>query len=119
MLLDSLPALNIKQFLQCIFSLFCLLIVLLGVLDQKVSERTFQASLERSVAMLLGEAMGLVIRVKRATTIGNNSVQVLFLYTESLFQLGTIYIARILNLELLAAVKFLISFFRSSCLRIN
>ncbi|XP_071360970.1 UPF0606 protein KIAA1549 isoform X2 [Trachinotus anak] len=50
--------------------------VLLGVLDQKVGERTFQASMERRVAMLLGEAMGLVRRVKRATTIGNSSVQV-------------------------------------------
>ncbi|CAK6960139.1 UPF0606 protein KIAA1549 [Scomber scombrus] len=50
--------------------------VLLGVLDQKVAERTFQANMERRVAMLLGEAMGLVRRVKRATTIGNNSVQV-------------------------------------------
>ncbi|XP_045893966.1 UPF0606 protein KIAA1549 isoform X1 [Micropterus dolomieu] len=50
--------------------------VLLGVLDQKVNERTFQASVERRVAMLLGEAMGLVRRVRRATTIGNSSVQV-------------------------------------------
>lgn len=52
-------------------------IVLLGVLDQKVSERTFQANMERRVAMLLGEAMGLVRRFKRATTVGNSSVQVL------------------------------------------
>ncbi|XP_041853539.1 UPF0606 protein KIAA1549 isoform X2 [Melanotaenia boesemani] len=50
--------------------------VLLGVLDQKVGERTFQASMERRVAMLLGEAMGLARRVKRATTVGNSSVQV-------------------------------------------
>ncbi|KAM3609721.1 uncharacterized protein V6R79_019209 [Siganus canaliculatus] len=50
--------------------------VLLGVLDQKVGERTFQANMERRVAMLLGEAMGLIRRVKRATIIGNNSVQV-------------------------------------------
>ncbi|XP_026167932.1 UPF0606 protein KIAA1549 isoform X2 [Mastacembelus armatus] len=50
--------------------------VLLGVLDQKVGERTFQANMERRVAMLIGEAMGLVRRVKRATTIGNSSVQV-------------------------------------------
>lgn len=55
-------------------------IVLLGVVDQKVGERTFQAKMERRVAMLLGEAMGLVRRVKRATTIGNSSVQVLYLY---------------------------------------
>ncbi|XP_061577371.1 UPF0606 protein KIAA1549 isoform X6 [Cololabis saira] len=50
--------------------------VLLGVIDQKVGERTFQANLERRVAMLLGEAMGLVRRVRRATTLGNNSIQV-------------------------------------------
>ncbi|XP_053742248.1 UPF0606 protein KIAA1549 isoform X2 [Synchiropus splendidus] len=50
--------------------------VLLGVLDTKASERTFQANMERRVAMLLGEAMGLVRRVKRATTVGNSSVQV-------------------------------------------
>lgn len=48
-------------------------------MDQKVGERTFQANMERRVAMLLGEAMGLVRRVKRATAIGNNSVQVLYL----------------------------------------
>ncbi|XP_028264596.1 UPF0606 protein KIAA1549 [Parambassis ranga] len=50
--------------------------VLLGVLDQKVGEKTFQANIERRVAMLLGEAKGLARRVKRATTIGNSSVQV-------------------------------------------
>ncbi|KAM8861902.1 UPF0606 protein KIAA1549 isoform 5-T6 [Synchiropus picturatus] len=50
--------------------------VLLGVLDTKATERTFQANMERRVAMLLGEAMGLVRRVKRATTVGNSSVQV-------------------------------------------
>ncbi|KAM4572306.1 UPF0606 protein KIAA1549 isoform 6-T8 [Odontesthes bonariensis] len=50
--------------------------VLLGVLDQKVGERTFQANMERRVAITLGEAMGVVRRVKRATTIGNSSVQV-------------------------------------------
>lgn len=57
--------------------------MLLGVLDQKVGERTFQANMERRVAMLLGEAMGLVRRVKRATTVGNSSVQVLSLYLNS------------------------------------
>ncbi|XP_029991845.1 UPF0606 protein KIAA1549 isoform X2 [Sphaeramia orbicularis] len=50
--------------------------VLLGVLDQKVGERTFQANMERRVAMLLGEAMGVVRRVKRATSVGNSSVQI-------------------------------------------
>lgn len=51
--------------------------VLLGVLDQTVGERTFQANMERRVAMLLGEATGLIRRVRRATLIGNNSIQVL------------------------------------------
>lgn len=51
-------------------------VVLLGVQDQKVGERTFQASMERRVAMLLGEAMGGARRVKRATAVGNSSVQV-------------------------------------------
>uniref|UniRef100_A0A3B4A315 Uncharacterized protein n=1 Tax=Periophthalmus magnuspinnatus TaxID=409849 RepID=A0A3B4A315_9GOBI len=50
--------------------------VLLGVMDEKVNEKTFQPNMERRVAMLLGEAMGSVRRVKRATTVGNSSVQV-------------------------------------------
>ncbi|XP_040894359.1 UPF0606 protein KIAA1549 [Toxotes jaculatrix] len=66
------PELNTSQLLRSSW----VRTVLLGVLDQKVGERTFQASMERRVAMLLGEAMGLVRRVKRATTIGNSSVQV-------------------------------------------
>ncbi|XP_030282152.1 UPF0606 protein KIAA1549 isoform X4 [Sparus aurata] len=66
------PALNTSQVLRSSW----VRTVLLGVLDQKVSERTFQANMERRVAMLLGEAMGSVRRVKRATTIGNSSVQV-------------------------------------------
>nr|XP_046250801.1 UPF0606 protein KIAA1549 isoform X2 [Scatophagus argus] len=66
------PELNTSQLLRSSW----VRTVLLGVLDQKVGERTFQANMERRVAMLLGEAMGLVRRVKRATTIGNNSVQV-------------------------------------------
>uniref|UniRef100_A0A3Q4HRV7 UPF0606 protein KIAA1549-like n=1 Tax=Neolamprologus brichardi TaxID=32507 RepID=A0A3Q4HRV7_NEOBR len=55
---------------------FSYYMVLLGVLDQKVGERTFQANMERRLALLLGEAVGSVRRVKRATTIGNSSVQV-------------------------------------------
>ncbi|XP_077372707.1 UPF0606 protein KIAA1549 isoform X4 [Festucalex cinctus] len=50
--------------------------VLLGVPDSEVGQRTFQANIERRVAVLLGEAMGLVRRVKRATNVGNSSVQV-------------------------------------------
>lgn len=45
-------------------------------MDQKAGERTFQANMERRMALLLGEAMGLARRVRRATAIGNNSVQV-------------------------------------------
>nr|XP_020458625.1 UPF0606 protein KIAA1549-like [Monopterus albus] len=66
------PELNISQLLRSSW----VRTVLLGVLDQKVGERTFQASMERRVAMLLGEAMGLARRIKRATSIGNSSVQV-------------------------------------------
>ncbi|XP_076159886.1 UPF0606 protein KIAA1549 [Alosa pseudoharengus] len=50
--------------------------VLLGVLDQRVSERTFQAKMERRLAQLVGEGLGVGRRWRRATTVGNNSVQV-------------------------------------------
>lgn len=66
------PELNTSQLLRSSW----VRTVLLGVLDQKVGEKTFQANMERRLAMLLGEAMGSVRRVKRATTIGNSSVQV-------------------------------------------
>ncbi|CAB1437415.1 unnamed protein product [Pleuronectes platessa] len=66
------PELNTSQVLRSSW----VKTVLLGVLDQKVEERTFQASMERRVAMLLGEAMGQARRVRRATTTGNSSVQV-------------------------------------------
>uniref|UniRef100_A0A3B5LGV4 Si:ch211-1e14.1 n=1 Tax=Xiphophorus couchianus TaxID=32473 RepID=A0A3B5LGV4_9TELE len=66
------PELNTSQLLRSSW----VRTVLLGVLDKKMSERTFQANMERRVALLLGEAMGQVRRVKRATTVGNSSVQV-------------------------------------------
>ncbi|XP_005734868.1 UPF0606 protein KIAA1549 isoform X2 [Pundamilia nyererei] len=66
------PELNTSQLLRSSW----VRTVLLGVLDQKVGERTFQANMERRLALLLGEAIGSVRRVKRATTIGNSSVQV-------------------------------------------
>ncbi|XP_027007717.2 UPF0606 protein KIAA1549 isoform X1 [Tachysurus fulvidraco] len=52
--------------------------VLLGVLDQRVSERTFLAKMERRLAVLVGEGLGLGggRRWRRATTVGNNSVQI-------------------------------------------
>ena len=55
----------------------CVCVVLLGVLDPRVGDPSFQAKMERQLAQLLGEAMGTVRRVKRATTVGNSSVQVL------------------------------------------
>ncbi|XP_061629253.1 UPF0606 protein KIAA1549 isoform X8 [Phyllopteryx taeniolatus] len=66
------PKLNTSQFLRSSW----VRTVLLGVLDSEVGQRTFQAKIERRVAMLLGEALGLVRRVKRATNVGNSSVQV-------------------------------------------
>ncbi|XP_043981997.1 UPF0606 protein KIAA1549 isoform X1 [Gambusia affinis] len=67
------PELNTSQLLRSSW----VRTVLLGVLDKKMSERTFQANMERRVALLLGEVMGQIRRVKRATTVGNSSVQVL------------------------------------------
>ncbi|XP_008434757.1 UPF0606 protein KIAA1549 isoform X1 [Poecilia reticulata] len=67
------PELNTSQLLRSSW----VRTVLLGILDKKMSERTFQANMERRVALLLGEAMGQVRRVKRATVVGNSSVQVL------------------------------------------
>ncbi|XP_049579110.1 UPF0606 protein KIAA1549 isoform X2 [Syngnathus scovelli] len=66
------PKLNMSQSLRSSW----VRTVLLGVPDSEVGQRTFQANIERRVAMLLGEAMGLVRRVKRATDVGNSSVQV-------------------------------------------
>uniref|UniRef100_A0A8C6T5G4 Si:ch211-1e14.1 n=1 Tax=Neogobius melanostomus TaxID=47308 RepID=A0A8C6T5G4_9GOBI len=66
------PELNTSQLLRSSW----VKTVLLGVMDQKVNEKTFQANIERRFATLLGEAMGLMRRVKRATTVGNSSVQV-------------------------------------------
>lgn len=66
------PELNTSQLLRSSW----VKTVLLGVPDSRVGEKTFQANMERRVAMLLGEAMGLMRRVKRATTVGNSSVQV-------------------------------------------
>lgn len=59
-------------------NIFCA-VVLLGVLDQRVNERTFQAKMERRLALLVGEGLGIGSgnrRWRRATSIGNSSVQV-------------------------------------------
>lgn len=50
--------------------------VLLGVLDQRMSDKIFQATIERRLALLLGDALGRGRRFKRATSVGNNSVQI-------------------------------------------
>ncbi|KAM4618188.1 UPF0606 protein KIAA1549 [Polymixia lowei] len=66
------PELNTTQLLRSSW----VRTVLLGVLDQRAGERTFQAKMERRLALLLGEATGTVRRVRRATSAGNNSIQV-------------------------------------------
>ncbi|KAG9335204.1 hypothetical protein JZ751_005556 [Albula glossodonta] len=66
------PELNVTQLLRSSW----VRTVLLGVLDQRVNERTFQAKMERRLAQLLGEVLGSGKRWKRATSVGNNSVQI-------------------------------------------
>ncbi|KAJ8391964.1 hypothetical protein AAFF_G00082740 [Aldrovandia affinis] len=65
------PELNVSQLLRDSW----VRTVLLGVLDQRVNERTFQAKMERRLALLLGEVLGSARRWRRATSVGNNSVQ--------------------------------------------
>ncbi|XP_036376468.1 UPF0606 protein KIAA1549-like [Megalops cyprinoides] len=66
------PELNVTQLLKSSW----VRTVLLGVLDQRVNERTFQAKMERRLALLLGEVLGTARRWRRATIVGNNSVQI-------------------------------------------
>uniref|UniRef100_A0A4W5RDS5 Si:ch211-1e14.1 n=1 Tax=Hucho hucho TaxID=62062 RepID=A0A4W5RDS5_9TELE len=66
------PELNTTQLLRSSW----VRTVLLGVLDQGVDERTFQAKMERRVALLLGEVLGVARRTKRATSVANHSVQI-------------------------------------------
>uniref|UniRef100_A0A673WBR1 UPF0606 protein KIAA1549-like n=1 Tax=Salmo trutta TaxID=8032 RepID=A0A673WBR1_SALTR len=66
------PELNTTQLLRSSW----VRTVLLGVLDQGVDERTFQAKMERRVALLLGEVLGAARRTKRATSVANHSVQI-------------------------------------------
>ncbi|KAG5274037.1 hypothetical protein AALO_G00158470 [Alosa alosa] len=65
------PELNMTQLLRSSW----VRTVLLGVLEPRVTDRTFQAKMERCLAQILGEALG-IRRFKRATSIGNNSVQI-------------------------------------------
>ncbi|KAL7871085.1 hypothetical protein SRHO_G00085820 [Serrasalmus rhombeus] len=66
------PELNTTQLLRSSW----VRTVLLGVMEQRVSDRIFQAKMERRLALLLGEGLGTGRRFKRATSIGNNSVQI-------------------------------------------
>ncbi|KAG2459806.1 K1549 protein, partial [Polypterus senegalus] len=50
--------------------------LLLGVLEHRLLEKTFQAEMERKLALLLEEVLLPVGRWKRATSVGNNSVQI-------------------------------------------
>ncbi|XP_016302864.1 UPF0606 protein KIAA1549-like [Sinocyclocheilus anshuiensis] len=68
------PELNVSHLLRTSW----VKTVLLGVLDQRVNERTFQAKMERRLALLVGEGLRIGVssrRWRRATSIGNNSVQ--------------------------------------------
>lgn len=69
------PELNVSHLLRSSW----VKTVLLGVLDQRVNERTFQAKMERRLALLVGEGLGIGVgnrRWRRATSIGNSSVQI-------------------------------------------
>lgn len=69
------PELNVSHLLRASW----VKTVLLGVLDQRVNERTFQAKMERRLALLVGEGLGIGInnrRWRRSTSVGNNSVQI-------------------------------------------
>ncbi|XP_038872900.1 UPF0606 protein KIAA1549-like [Salvelinus namaycush] len=66
------PELNTTQLLRSSW----VRTVMLGVLDQGVDGRTFQAKMERRVALLLGEVLKAARRTKRATSVANHSVQI-------------------------------------------
>ncbi|XP_064878508.1 UPF0606 protein KIAA1549-like [Oncorhynchus nerka] len=66
------PELNTTQLLRSSW----VRTVMLGVLDQGVDGRTFQAKMERRVALLLGEVLRAARRNKRATSVANHSVQI-------------------------------------------
>uniref|UniRef100_A0A8C2BG86 Si:ch211-1e14.1 n=1 Tax=Cyprinus carpio TaxID=7962 RepID=A0A8C2BG86_CYPCA len=66
------PELNTTQLLRSSW----VRTVLLGVLDQPVSDKIFKATIERRLAQLLSDALGAGRRFRRATRVGNNSVQI-------------------------------------------
>lgn len=66
------------SFTVCVTVCLCGVSVLLGVQDQLVAERSFKARLERRLALLLEEGLQTTSRrrLRRATAVGNNSLQV-------------------------------------------
>ncbi|XP_058607722.1 UPF0606 protein KIAA1549 isoform X2 [Onychostoma macrolepis] len=66
------PELNTTQLLRSSW----VRTVLLGVLDQSASDKIFKATIERRLAQLLGDALGMGRRFRRATSVGNNSMQI-------------------------------------------
>ncbi|XP_053356588.1 UPF0606 protein KIAA1549 isoform X2 [Clarias gariepinus] len=66
------PELNTTQLLRSSW----VRTVLLGVIEHEVNDRIFQAKMERRLALLLGEGLSVGRRLKRATSVGNNSVQI-------------------------------------------
>ncbi|XP_052386813.1 UPF0606 protein KIAA1549 [Carassius gibelio] len=66
------PELNTTQLLRSSW----VRTVLLGVLEQPVSDKIFKATTERRLAQLLSDALGAGRRFRRATMVGNNSVQI-------------------------------------------
>ncbi|XP_060734080.1 UPF0606 protein KIAA1549 isoform X1 [Tachysurus vachellii] len=96
------PELNTTQLLRSSW----VRTVLLGVLEHDVSDRIFQAKMERRLALLLGEGLSAGRRLKRATSVGNNSVQIVQItrLTEPDNPLEMIYFVEGANGERLPAV---------------
>ncbi|KAI5623863.1 UPF0606 protein KIAA1549 isoform X3 [Silurus asotus] len=80
--------------------------LLLGVMEHDVSDRIFQAKMERRLALLLGEGLSAGRRLKRATSVGNNSVQIVQItrLEEQDNPLEMIYFVEGVNSERLPAV---------------
>nr|XP_684863.4 UPF0606 protein KIAA1549 isoform X2 [Danio rerio] len=66
------PELNTTQLLRSSW----VRTVLLGVLDQRATDKVFHITIERRLALLLGDVLGTGRRFKRATSVGNNSLQI-------------------------------------------
>ncbi|XP_046720413.1 UPF0606 protein KIAA1549 isoform X1 [Silurus meridionalis] len=96
------PELNTTQLLRSSW----VKTVLLGVMEHDVSDRIFQAKMERRLALLLGEGLSAGRRLKRATSVGNNSVQIVQItrLEEQDNPLEMIYFVEGVNSERLPAV---------------